>query len=942
MNTILKSYLLLSLMVGHSMLFAQSVTGSAKLFTEIERTRGFSGPAWGPYSNRYAGIAHKADSLNGIRFDFSVITGHYRGKLVVPNQKFESDWMPWETSSDLNYFSFREEIEWKDKVYSQVAFAPYKGQRLMKLTLVNNTADAQCLAVHYMAGLAYSQGVSPEIKLPHGLIWTRAIDYDSLNYKIARFDDNLRTDGLVRGEIRSAEFIGGSAIGDNFGKTAGDFVKYAVSVTKKISNPRLVIRYKTDKAQKLLLRVNGDTLTVALEPAEKMQLKAINLRREIWVGSNIISFTSLLPSPIIFDGFTMIEANEAESLAIVEKKANPVPSIDKPSGKSILLKYPDLDQFYGICWNDTTPYKIREMYTDELDNAIRNVAADNVYPSNYTRKDAHTLNVFFRTIPLKPNSTKVIYAILLQGSREDIIQCIKDGLDKKEAAEIFAKYENRQGFQVFNPAGLKYVFSQNMLKATLLQNIEYPVYTEKSFNSYLSCGKRFSPIYTNEAGRIGLALAEFDINAANKQLNAFLTDSLSTNAFVQHGTVYPTLFFLFQEIWNRTQSREFLASYYPKLKRYYNFFTGQDGISTTATMKSGLLRTFDYFYNSGGWDDYPAQVYMHANASKPSTQAVLHSSYANEIKEQKLSKVTTPAVSASMAIRIGKTMAYAAAILGRKDDVAAYKKDIQRFTDALQKLSWDEASGYFGYVVHDPGTFNPTGILRLEDGTNCNLGLDGLYPLVAGIMTPHQKSLALERIFSPSRCWTPLGISVVDQSAPNFRMDGYWNGTVWFCHQWTFWKTMLDLGELEKANQIAFKALDIYSKYVDSTYYTPELFRLENMSGAGWKHFSGLSSPLINWFASYYIPGTLTTGFDVMVMAQKFSETKDRFEGEFELKNIQNETPAIIICMKQGLKYKTTINGKSIVVSEIVPGCFQLKADYGLGKIMNLKIEPVQ
>lgn len=941
MITILKRYLLFCLIISHSVLLAQSVKISYNLLNEIGKTKGFTGPAWGPYSNRYAGIAHKADSLNGIRFDFSVITGHYRGKLVVPNQKFESDWIPWETSCDLSYFSFREEIEWKDKVYSEVAFAPYNGQRLMKLTLVNNTSAPQCLAVHYMAGLAYSQGVSPEIKLPEGRIWTKAIDYESLNYKIVRVDDNVRIDGLVRGEIRSAEFIGGSAIGDNFGNNTGDFVEYAVSMTKKIFNPRLVIRYKADKAQKLLLHVNEDTLTMLLTPAAKLQLKIIELKKEILTGNATISFTPLLSSPFVFDGFTIVEANETELVTVVEKRANPVPLFDKPTEKSLLLKYPDVDQFYGICWNDTTPYKIREIYTDELDNAIRNVAADNVYPSNYTRKDAHTLNVFFRTIPLKPNSTKVIYAILLQGSREDVMKGIKAGVDRREAEEVFTKYQNRQGVQVFNSAGEKYVFSQNLLKAVIFQNIEYPVYAEKKNWSFLSPGKRFSPHYTRDAGIIGMAIADLDLTAAIKQLNALLTDSSSTNAFVQHGTVYPSHFFLYQEIWNRTQSRDFLETYYPKLKRYYNFFTGQDGISTTATMKSGLLRTFDYFYNSGGWDDYPAQVYMHANASKPSTLGVLHTSYANEIKEKRLSKVTTPAVSASMAIRIAKTMAYAASILDRKDDVATYKKDIQRFTDALQKYAWDEASGYFGYVVHDLATFNPTGILRLDDGTNCNMGLDGLYPLVAGIMTPTQKSLAIERIFSPNRCWTPLGISVVDQSAPNFRLDGYWNGGIWFCHQWTFWKAMLDIGEVEKANQIAVKALDIYSKYVDSTYYSPELFRLENRSGAGWKHTSGLTSPLINWFASYYVPGTLTTGFDVMVMAQKFSENKDRFEGTLAIKNIKNEEPAFIICMKQGVKYKATINGKDANVGEAVPGCLQVKLNQDMGETIKLKIEPL-
>ena len=49
--------------------------------------------------------------------------------------------------------------------------------------------------------------------------------------------------------------------------------------------------------------------------------------------------------------------------------------------------------------------------------------------------------------------------------------------------------------------------------------------------------------------------------------------------------------------------------------QYYAFFTGQAGGSTTADLQSGLLRTWDYFYNSGGWDDYPPQKAVHEQLS---------------------------------------------------------------------------------------------------------------------------------------------------------------------------------------------------------------------------------------------------------------------------------------------------------------------------------------
>jgi neutral trehalase len=50
-------------------------------------------------------------------------------------------------------------------------------------------------------------------------------------------------------------------------------------------------------------------------------------------------------------------------------------------------------------------------------------------------------------------------------------------------------------------------------------------------------------------------------------------------------------------------------------------------------------------------------------------------------------------------------------------------------------------------------------------------------------------------------------LSTVGQSAPYFRTDGDWNGSVWMPHQWIIWKTLLDLGQGDFAWQIAHTAL---------------------------------------------------------------------------------------------------------------------------------------
>src|SRR5690606_29709113 len=116
--------------------------------------------------------------------------------------------------------------------------------------------------------------------------------------------------------------------------------------------------------------------------------------------------------------------------------------------------------------------------------------------------------------------------------------------------------------------------------------------------------------------------------------------------------------------------------------------------------------------------------------------------------------------------------------------------------------AWDEEAGYYGYVKHDPDG-HPMDILRHESGDNFNRGLDGTYPLVAGACSQSQGERLLMNLRDPDKLWSPIGLTAVDQSAPYYTNEGYWNGTVWMAHQWFYWKTMLDYGQADDAWRIA-------------------------------------------------------------------------------------------------------------------------------------------
>ena len=139
------------------------------------------------------------------------------------------------------------------------------------------------------------------------------------------------------------------------------------------------------------------------------------------------------------------------------------------------------------------------------------------------------------------------------------------------------------------------------MAATLLTNVVYPVYTRRRYIRHNTPGRWWDCLYTWDSGMIGLGLTELDQGRALDCLRAYLTPPGDPDAaFIHHGSLVPTQHALFHELWNRTQSRELLASCYPGLRPYYRFLAGKLGSSTTRTPRSGLLKGWDYFYNSGG------------------------------------------------------------------------------------------------------------------------------------------------------------------------------------------------------------------------------------------------------------------------------------------------------------------------------------------------------
>lgn len=574
-------------------------------------------------------------------------------------------------------------------------------------------------------------------------------------------------------------------------------------------------------------------------------------------------------------------------------------------GTSFTVKYPSVGTWYGVATNFPMS-GVKRYENGTLDVFMRRTV--HRHPPVRFPGDGrgHYTSVFQRPVILGAGRDTTIWNLLACGDRESV----------KSQIEAFRRDERSFVSRVRPtikenclPEGEKYRFGEKIMEATLLTNIVYPIVAEGEYIRHFTPGKNWNSLYTWDSGFISWALSCMDPVKSFETIRAYTTAPGSPQAFIHHGTPLPTQFFAFHELLSKNSDRKMAEFMYPRLKQYYDYFAGHDPRSGTM-MSSGFVRTWDLWYSTGGWDDYPPQHWLRSH--------------------EDLYKSVAPAVSTAFYIRAAKTLRLVASWLGYREDIRQYDKDIARMSGALQKYSWDASEGYFSYVTHD-ASGKPDGFLRAGDGSNFNKGLDGTSPLAAGICTAEQKEILTGKLFSPQHLWTDVGISTVDKGASYYSIDGYWNGCVWLPHQFILWKAMLDLGQPDRARQIAFTALENWQKETSLTYEAFEHFIIASGRGAGWHNFSGLSSPVINWFHSYFRPGTLNTGFDAMTRDVVFGAGNTNLSADMVFdKDSYGNSVTVIACLEPG-DYLVKVDGRQVRFGSPYPGLLEIPVKSAAG-----------
>lgn len=861
--------------------------------------------AWGPYSKKYSGISRitEHEFEKGVRFDCVVSPAVENADSRVPNVTVPVGVHPWEAKSDYSFYSYRYDLEWKDRVYADVSFTKLSEESvLIRTKFFNNTEIKQICLLNLFSAVEYPNVTVTSPVLPEKCIFKDALDYSLYEYANPRPWDRQTHDALKKGEFFDDRFCGHRGLGDRddnryilpkhpkFAADKGDTVSYTVNVQTLFSAPSLFVRYRTTDGKSAKFSLNGETVVFPESDSMNIVKIPVNITR----GENEFTFVSNGTGGVELDFLAICE--NSDEIRINTEKHHFAPEIkisETDCGKKVSYKYDGIEGEFNIrTFNPSTRFRdfptgcLEDSPTARIsqpDESFNNMLE--TFSGSFSEKhsdDGFFHNTVVHTIYIDPGKTHTEYAVLSFGDT--------DYLTPDEYEKIYQRAFDSLEKCTLNEAGKQYEFSNKILRSTVLQNTVYPLYRHGEYVIHHTPGKRWDSFYTWDSGFIGLGMLEYAPALADYILDTYLsTEDNPDYAFLLHGSPVPTHIYQYFEMLCRNNDKEQLLKYYPRIKLFYDFLAGKINDSLTDKFNTGLTSTFDYFYNCSGMDDLPPQKQMYKDS---------------------LQRNTAPVISTSQVIRCAKLLYIVADLLGLEEDKKTYREDIEKRTNALQTYSWDEESGYFSYVIHDDkGNFKCK--YKNENGENLNKTMDGIYPIIAGAVTKKQKDVILSHLKSDKEMFTPVGISAVDRSASYYVTNGYWNGNVWMAHQWFVWKTMLDLGETDFAYKIAKTAIDIWKREVDYSYYTFEMVNIETGRGGWFHNFGGLSTPVGIWTNAYYKAGTFTAGFDTLVNRVNFSD--DNTKLECTLTHYGDSESFSVLAVMNGEKsdYSVFINGKT-------------------------------
>lgn len=257
------------------------------------------------------------------------------------------------------------------------------------------------------------------------------------------------------------------------------------------------------------------------------------------------------------------------------------------------VKYPEVEPSYTVMWD----YPLSEVRTWQCAK-LEHLMPLKVH--NHTSKNlkgdlqGHWTANFLRPVTLQPGRDTTIWQMIVCDAGE-----VHDPVGERggQLAKNEVNTQKPIGIAAERPLGVR------LMEATMLTNVVYPIDAFGEPIRHFCPGKNWNSLYTWDCGFIGWGMSELDPDRGYEIIRQYTTAPEEDAPFVHHGTPLATQILAIGDVWERGGCDEArLREIYPRLKRFYDFMTGP-----RFRKASGLLETWNIFYNSGGWDDYPPQ-----------------------------------------------------------------------------------------------------------------------------------------------------------------------------------------------------------------------------------------------------------------------------------------------------------------------------------------------
>lgn len=83
---------------------------------------------------------------------------------------------------------------------------------------------------------------------------------------------------------------------------------------------------------------------------------------------------------------------------------------------------------------------------------------------------------------------------------------------------------------------------------------------------------------------------------------------------------------------------------------------------------------------------------------------------------------------------------------------------------------------------------------------------------------------------------------------------------------------------------------------------------------------------MLSWFSAYFKPGTVTTGFEVMIKKQSFTADNSGYQAELAFDQATAPHPrSILVCLTPANDYEASFNSEKLEVTSPYKGLVQVQ-----------------